>query len=124
MELKDVKIENLIPEPAADSKSVEDFFQKMKKSDNYFEEKRKKAEAKNKVLRYIAKLENNKARISLEEVDSSHPFYSLSGNDNIISFTTKHYQERPIVIKGPGAGADVTAAGVFADIIRISNYLS
>ena len=55
---------------------------------------------------------------------SEHPFYSLSGSDNIISYTTQRYHDRPLVVKGPGAGAEVTAAGVFADIIRISSYLS
>ena len=60
----------------------------------------------------------------MREVNEQHPFYSLSGSDNIFALYTNHYREHPIVIKGPGAGADVTAAGVFADIIRISNYLS
>jgi aspartokinase/homoserine dehydrogenase 1 len=60
----------------------------------------------------------------LQEVNQSHPFYNLSGSDNIISFTTERYKERPLVIKGPGAGAEVTAAGVFAEIISISNFLS
>ena len=81
------------------------------------------AEKRGKVLRYIAAIENSKAWISLREIDSQHPFYTLSGSDNMIVLTTKRYFERPLVIKGPGAGAEVTAAGVFADIIRISNYL-
>ena len=73
-------------------------------------------------MRFIAKLEKGKASISLEEVNSSHPFYNLSGSDNIISFTTERYSERPLVVKGPGAGAEVTAAGVFAEIISIGKY--
>jgi len=85
-------------------------------------ERRKKADAKNKVLRFIAQLEKDRATISLQEVDSSHPFYNLSGSDNIISYTTERYHERPLVVKGPGAGAEVTAAGVFAEIISIGNY--
>ena len=56
-------------------------------------------------------------------VDDTHPFYNLSGSDNVISYTTDRYRERPLVVKGPGAGAEVTAAGVFADVISISNYL-
>ena len=123
MELSDVKVENLVPIKARNSKSIDDFFVKIEKCNEDFELKRKKAEEKNKVLRYIAKLENGKAEISLQEIDEKHPFYSLSATDNILALTTKHYNDRPIVIKGPGAGADVTAAGVFADIIRISNYL-
>ena len=78
-----------------------------------------KAESEGKVLRYIGKLENGKAAITLQMVDESHPFFTLSGSDNIISFTTDRYKERPLVVKGPGAGAEVTAAGVFADLINV-----
>ncbi len=124
LELKDIKVENLVPEKARHAKSVEEFFKKLEECDEELENKRKCSEAKGNVLRYIASLENGKAEISLQEVNDKHPFYSLSGSDNIFALYTKHYQDRPIVIKGPGAGADVTAAGVFADIIRISNYLS
>ena len=60
--------------------------------------------------------------MTLQEVGADHPFFSLSGSDNIISFTTLRYRDRPLVVKGPGAGAEVTAAGVFADIIRLGNY--
>jgi aspartokinase/homoserine dehydrogenase 1 len=74
------------------------------------------------VLRYIASYENGKAFVKLVEIDSSHPFYSLSSNDNIISFKTVYYNQRPIVVQGPGAGARVTSGGVLADIIRIANY--
>jgi aspartokinase/homoserine dehydrogenase 1 len=124
LELKDIKVENLVPEPARKSKTIEEFFKKLAEYDNKFEEKRKRASDKGNVLRYVANLENGKAEISLREVNDQHPFYSLSGSDNIFALYTNHYREHPIVIKGPGAGADVTAAGVFADIIRISNYLS
>ena len=72
-----------------------------------------------KVLRYIGKLEDGKAAITLQMVDENHPFYMLSGSDNIISFTTDRYKDRPLVVKGPGAGAEVTAAGVFADLINV-----
>ena len=72
-------------------------------------------------MRYIGKLEDGKVEISLQMVDDSHPFYMLSGSDNIISFTTDRYNNRPLVIKGPGAGAEVTAAGVFADIINVGS---
>jgi aspartokinase/homoserine dehydrogenase 1 len=80
---------------------------------------KKQAEEDKKVLRYIGKLENGKVKISLQMVDDIHPFYALSGSDNIISFTTERYRERPMVVKGPGAGAEVTAAGVFADIVNV-----
>lgn len=70
----------------------------------------------------MAVLENGKAKVSLVSVPNDHPFYSLKGSDNIILLTTERYHDRPMVIRGPGAGAEVTAAGVFADIIRIGNY--
>ena len=71
----------------------------------------------------MAVLEEGKAKVQLNSVGQTHPFYSLAGSDNIILLTTERYHERPMVIRGPGAGASVTAAGVFADIIRIGNYV-
>jgi aspartokinase/homoserine dehydrogenase 1 len=73
------------------------------------------------VLRYIGNIQGNKASIVLHVVNQEHPFYNLSGSDNIISFTSIRYRERPLVVKGPGAGAEVTAAGVFSEIISISS---
>ncbi|HHS95065.1 MAG TPA: bifunctional aspartate kinase/homoserine dehydrogenase I, partial [Phaeodactylibacter sp.] len=95
----------------------------LKKEDADFEKKRKNAAQNGKSLRMIAKLENGKATIGLEEVSSNSPFATLSGSDNMIVFTTDRYAERPLVIRGPGAGAEVTAAGVFAEIVRIGNHL-
>ena len=71
----------------------------------------------------MAVLENGTARVGLASVNESHPFHNLKGSDNIILLTTQRYLDRPMVIRGPGAGAEVTAAGVFADIIRIGNYI-
>ncbi len=124
IELKDIKVENLVPEPARQAKTVEEFFEKLKEFDEVFEQRRKSAQKKGCVLRYIARIEAGRAETALREVDASHPFYSLFGSDNILAFTTKNCKDRPIVVQGPGAGAEVTAAGVFADIIRIANYLS
>ena len=72
-------------------------------------------------MRFVAKLENGKASISLAEVDKYHPFYNLQGSNNIILLTTERYKEYPMMIQGYGAGAAVTAAGVFADIMSIAN---
>lgn len=124
MEMNDINVENLIPPDCRKTKSIDDFFNKLKNHNKDFEHKRIEASKNHQKLCYIGKIENGKASVKLEKVDSSHPFYSLSGSDNIISFTTNHYMERPLVVKGPGAGAEVTAAGVFADIIRIANYLN
>jgi aspartokinase/homoserine dehydrogenase 1 len=122
IELKDIKVENLVPAPARKTKSIDQFFNLMSKYDEYFEKKRMKAETEGKVLRYVAKLEHNEAIIGLESVQKEHAFYSIKGNENILLITTEHYKDNPLVIKGPGAGADVTAAGLVADIIRIYNY--
>ncbi len=122
MELEDIKINPLLPPSCLRAKNVDDFFSELKKNDEFFEKIRKQSAQKSKVLRFIAKLDNGKASISLQEVDSIHPFYNLSGSDNIISFTTERYLDRPLVVKGPGAGAEVTAAGVFAEIISIGKY--
>lgn len=123
LELQDIKIENLLPETAVKAESIEEFFKQMDIYHDEFEKKKVKALQSKKTLRYIAKIENSRAEIKLLEVGEDHPFYSLSESDNIVAFTTKYYKNRPLVIKGPGAGADVTASGVFADILRISNYL-
>lgn len=123
IELKDIAIEQILPAECMRAKTVPDFFASLEKNNAVFEKRRQSAAAKNKVLRFIAKLEKGKASIRLEEVDSNHPFFNLSGSDNIISFTTERYNNRPLVVKGPGAGAEVTAAGVFAEIISLSKYL-
>ncbi len=124
LELSDVEVENLVPEDCRGEMSVDSFFEKLSKHNDAFEKLRVDAESKNEKLRYMAVLEKGKTKIRLGSVDSQHPFYSLSGSDNIILLTTERYHERPMVIRGPGAGAEVTAAGVFADIIRIGNYVN
>ncbi len=119
-----IQLNSLLTQKLEKAKTVEEFFTELVRSDEEYEEKRKAAEEKGERLRYIATLEGGKARVALQSVDISHPFYNLSGADNIVSFTTERYRERPLVIKGPGAGAEVTAAGVLADIIRVAHYLS
>jgi len=119
MEEADVEIESMLPQACLDAQTVDDFYAALKSEDAYFTKLKQQAEKDNKVLRYIGKLEDGKASITLQSVDENHPFYMLSGSDNIISFTTDRYKERPLVVKGPGAGAEVTAAGVFADLINV-----
>ncbi|NOT76556.1 MAG: bifunctional aspartate kinase/homoserine dehydrogenase I [Cyclobacteriaceae bacterium] len=122
LELSDIEVKGLVPEDCLSIASVEEFFIKLRSHDHTFEGLRKTAETSNQKLRYMAVLENGKAKVSLVSVPNDHPFYSLKGSDNIILLTTERYHDRPMVIRGPGAGAEVTAAGVFADIIRIGNY--
>jgi aspartokinase/homoserine dehydrogenase 1 len=119
MEASDVQIDAILPKACLEAQTVEDFYAALKSEDAFFANLKDTAEKDKKVLRYIGKLENGKASITLQMVDENHPFYMLSGSDNIISFTTDRYKERPLVVKGPGAGAEVTAAGVFADLINV-----
>lgn len=119
LEAKDVEIGAIIPENCATASSVEAFYEELKASNDHFEKMKNDAESTGKVLRYIGKLEDNQVSISLQAVGTDHPFYNLSGSDNIIAFTTERYCETQMVVKGPGAGAAVTAAGVFADLVKV-----
>jgi bifunctional aspartokinase / homoserine dehydrogenase 1 len=122
MELADIGVEDLVPENCRGDISIDEFFSRLEKHDGAFEKMRKEAASRKEKLRYMAVLEDGKVKIRLGSVNEQHPFYSLSGSDNIILLTTERYHDRPMVIRGPGAGAHVTAAGVFADIIRIGHY--
>lgn len=118
LEASDVKLDAILPPACIEAASVDDFYKELKNADDYFNRLKEQAAKENKVLRYIGILEEGKVEINLEMVDENHPFYALSGSDNIISFTTERYKERPLVVKGPGAGAEVTAAGVFAELVN------
>ncbi|NGM62893.1 bifunctional aspartate kinase/homoserine dehydrogenase I [Sphingobacterium sp. SGG-5] len=119
LESSDVELGAILPQSCLDATSVDDFYTELLKATPYFNSLKEKAQTENKVIRYIGKLVDGKVTISLEMVDETHPFYALSGSDNIISFTTERYKERPLVVKGPGAGAEVTAGGVFADLVNV-----
>ena len=101
--------------------SINDFFATIPEIDAEFESLRVEAEKENQKFRFVAKLEDGALEVSLQKVGTSHPFYVLEGSNNVILLTTERYKEYPMVIKGYGAGAEVTAAGVFADIISIAN---
>ncbi len=120
LEQSNVKANLFIPDKYFEG-SVEDFFSNVKQLDAEFENKRQILEKENKHWRFCAKLENGNAEVGLIEVGVSHPFYELEGSNNIIMITTDRYHSYPMIIKGYGAGADVTAAGVFSDIISIVN---
>jgi aspartokinase/homoserine dehydrogenase 1 len=122
LELTDIKIQNLVPADCGGDISVDEFFRRLEKHDDHYQKLLAEASAKGEKLRYKAVLSDGSVKVQLGSVDNQHPFYSLSGSDNIILLTTERYHERPMVIRGPGAGAAVTAAGVFADIIRIGHY--
>ena len=101
--------------------SLDEFWEKLPALDQDFETRRQKLEQEGKHWRFVAKLEHGKASVSLQEVDNHHPFYDLEGSNNIIMLSTERYKEYPMLIQGYGAGASVTAAGVFADIMSIAN---
>ncbi len=118
-EMKQIKLQGLLPADAEKANSVSQLYSMLKKNDQAMEKQRLKAEQDGGVLRYIARYENNKASIALTTVDQTHPSFSLIGSENIIIIYSDYYKNYPLVIKGPGAGAAVTAAGVFADILRL-----
>lgn len=101
--------------------SLEDFWNNLPKLDAEFEEKRKQLEAENKRWRFVAKMEMGHTNVALTTVEKGHPFYNLEGSNNIVMLTTERYKEYPMLIQGYGAGASVTAAGVFANIMSIAN---
>jgi aspartokinase/homoserine dehydrogenase 1 len=120
LEQSDVKANLFVPDEFFKG-SLDDFWTNVKALDADFEARRKQLEAEHKHWRFVAKLEDGKGSVGLQEVGVNHPFYGLEGSNNIILLTTERYKEYPMMIQGYGAGASVTAAGVFADIMSIAN---
>lgn len=122
MELEDIENDSFLPQDCLDTNNVEDFFGTLTKHGSHFDDIYKKAAKNDCRLKYVAQFENGNAKVGLQEIPKDHPFYNLEGKDNIVLFYTERYKEQPLLIKGAGAGADVTASGIFADIIRVGNY--
>jgi aspartokinase/homoserine dehydrogenase 1 len=120
IEKEDVVVCKFLPDDCFKG-DLNSFFEKVKKHDGEFEKKRKELAARKMKWRFFATLDNGKARVELLTIGADHPSYNLEGSNNIILLTTTRYKELPMVIKGYGAGADVTAAGVFADLMRVVN---
>ncbi|HHT61939.1 MAG: bifunctional aspartate kinase/homoserine dehydrogenase I [Paludibacteraceae bacterium] len=120
VEQEDVKKNLFIPDSFFKG-TLDDFWKNLPTLDKEFEEKRKLLETKQMKYRFVATMDNGDCSVGLQAVASTHPFYDLEGSNNIIMITTERYKEYPMIIKGYGAGASVTAAGVFADIISIAN---
>jgi aspartokinase/homoserine dehydrogenase 1 len=123
LEFSNVAIESILPSACFKAPTVETFFSELEKSDAAFEKRRAAAAAAGKALRYVAVIEEGSASLSLRAEKEGSPFRSLTDSDNIVVITTDRYSRLPMVIKGPGAGAQVTAGGVFADIVRIARTL-
>ena len=120
VEQEDVEKHLFVPDSYFEG-SIDDFWAKLPELDADFEERRKVLEAGNKRWRFVATMENGKTNVALKEVPYGHPFYGLEGSNNIVLLTTERYKEYPMLIQGYGAGAAVTAAGVFANIMSIAN---
>lgn len=120
LEMEDIIIERFIPDELFEG-SPDEFWSELPSLDDYFEKKRRKLEAENKRWRFVASFEEHKAVAGLQEVGEGHPFYDLQASNNLVIYTTERYNEFPMLIKGYGAGAPVTAAGVFADIVKVAN---
>ena len=116
---EDVACQLFVPDSFFEG-SVEAFWEKLPTLDAGFEERRQQLESEGKVWRFVASLSEGKASVSLQEVNHDHPFYVLEGSNNIVMLTTERYNEYPMLIQGYGAGASVTAAGVFADIMSLA----
>lgn len=119
MELSDIHNNAFLPQTSLDTDNVPDFFESLKNNESHFEAILQEALDKDCRLKYVAQYEDGKASVGLQHIPSDHPFYNLEGSDNIVLFYTDRYPEQPLIVKGAGAGADVTASGIFADIIRI-----
>lgn len=121
LEMDDISFEPIIPSYLIDAPNIKSFLKELPKEDDYFS--KLVSDSVDEKLCVIAKLENGRASVKLEKVGMDSPFYHLEGSDNMIVFTTERYLERPLVVRGPGAGAEVTAAGVFAEILFIGHTL-
>ncbi|MEM7107644.1 MAG: bifunctional aspartate kinase/homoserine dehydrogenase I, partial [Bacteroidota bacterium] len=121
MELKHIQARPFMPGACMNTKSVADFFKKLETHEKDFQNLLKKAKDQGAKMKYVARFDQGKAEAGIEMITSDHPFYNLEGKDNIVLFYTKRYPEQPLVIKGAGAGAEVTAMGIFGDIMRIAH---
>ena len=117
IEMEDIVNESFMPESCMQG-TVEDFYAQMLLHESHFKQLFLKAEKGGKKLKYVARYESGKAKVGLQHVDPAHDFFHLYGKDNAVTFYTNRYVDQPLVIKGAGAGAEVTASGVFADIIK------
>jgi len=121
IDFEDIEKEPFIPDSFFVDESVDSFMERVKQLDDEFEQRRASLEAEGKKMRFVAVLENGKASVGMKFIDQNHPFFHLEGSNNVVLIWSDNYNEHPMQIKGYGAGADVTAAGVFADIIKVAN---
>ena len=123
MEIEDVRVDSLVPPRLARGIFSPRFFASLARHDGEMATRLQRARSHKAVLRYVGTLEGGRARAHMKEFSRDHPLAATKGSDNIIAFTTKRYAATPLVVQGPGAGADVTAMGVFSDILKLLHYL-
>lgn len=121
MEIESIENEPFLTKANLESDTVDDFYKTLKTDEAHFQKLYLDAKSKNCQLKYVAEFKNGKAKVGLREIPEGHPFHNLEGKDNIVMFYTERYPEQPLIVKGAGAGADVTASGLFADIIKIGS---
>ena len=121
MEIEDIENESFLPIECLENQTVPEFFESLSNNVSHFEKLLQDANQQECRLKYVAQFENGKAKVGLQMIPKGHDFYNLEGKDNIVLFYTDRYVDQPLIIKGAGAGAAVTASGIFADVIRIGN---
>jgi aspartokinase/homoserine dehydrogenase 1 len=121
LEMNDIQNETFLPKECMEAISVDAFYETLKTHEALFQKLFANAEKNNCQLKYVAEFKDGASKVGLKEIPVGHPFYNLEGKDNIVMFYTNRYSDQPMIIKGAGAGSEVTASGLFADIIRISN---
>ncbi|MEM8928963.1 MAG: bifunctional aspartate kinase/homoserine dehydrogenase I [Bacteroidota bacterium] len=122
LDINQIENDSFLPKESLEAHDNETFYATLKKFEDDFQRRYTSATKKNCRLKYVALFENGKAKVGLQEIPEGHDFYNLEGSDNIVLFYTDRYAAQPLMVKGAGAGADVTASGIFADIIRIGNF--
>ena len=118
LELADVEVEGVLPKGFAEGKNVTEFMAQLPELDAEFAERVAQAKANGQVLRYVGRLDHGKCKVSIVAVDSENPLYKVKNGENALAFYTRYYNPIPLLLRGYGAGNDVTAAGIFADILR------
>ena len=121
MDIEEIENNCFLPKECMDTTNNEDFFKSLTKHDAHFNKLLEDAKSKDSRIKFVAKFDNGKASVGLQFIPKESPFYNLEGKDNIVEFYTERYVDQPLIIKGAGAGAAVTASGIFADVIRIGN---
>jgi aspartokinase/homoserine dehydrogenase 1 len=122
IDMKDIANDSFLPAASLNTDNNDSFYRSLEKHESGFRELFEKAQKKDCKLKYVAQFEEGRASVGLQMIPADHDFYKLEGSDNIVLFYTDRYREQPLVVKGAGAGAEVTASGIFADIIRIGNF--